>query len=162
MSQRVKPERRSTSQPVKISKERIDAILKDISELSTYYHAAEANGIAYTTFYWWVRQGQCDLRYGIDSIYSYLVKALREIEQEEIKDCRKRISLNEKGHMGAQWTLEHSYWKQFGSNAQLKDLSDDFELEKGAYEDEKHEKGSEESGEERSKTRAQNDEKIDA
>ncbi len=133
---RTKLDRRPTRQEVKISQQRIDAILKDISEGSTRFHASEANGIAYVTFYYWVKQGQLDIRYGIESLNAYLVNALRQIEQDEIKNCRKNIVGSNDGHKGAQWTLERVYWKQFGSHAHITELAEDFELEKGDRKDE--------------------------
>ena len=136
MTDRIKLDRRPTRQEVKISQERIDAILKDIGEGSTRFHASEANGIAYTTFYFWVKQGQLDIKYGIESLNSYLVKALRKIEQDEIKTCRTNIVSSNEGHKGAQWTLERVYWKQFGSHAPITELAEDFELEKGDRKDE--------------------------
>jgi hypothetical protein len=155
MTDRIKLDRRYTPQPVKINQERIDAILKDIEEGSTRFHAAEANGIAYTTFYYWVKQGQFDLRNGISTIYGDLVKALRKIEQDEIKYCRKNIVNTNDGHKGAQWTLERVYWKQFSSHAPITELAEDFELEKGDRKDEevqssgKDEKGNEGNGNEK-------------
>ncbi len=147
MTERIKLNRQYTSQPVKINQERIDSILKDIGEGSTRFHAAEANGIAYTTFYYWVKQGQFDLRNGIETIYGSLVKALRKIEQEEIKSCRSNIVGHADSHKGAQWTLEHVYWKQFGSHAPVAELAEDFEIEKGAMSDESSEETSEENAE---------------
>lgn len=149
MTERIKLNRRYTPQPVKISQERINAILKDISEGSTRFHASEANGIAYVTFYYWVKQGQLDLRYGADTINAQLVKALRKIEQDEIKECRNVTKYSADGHKGAQWTLERVYWKQFGGNAPVMELAEEMELEKGASKhDESNEEGSEESSEE--------------
>ena len=133
---RIKLDRKPARQEVKINQERIDAILKDISEGSTRFHASEANGIAYITFYYWVKQGQLDIRYGIDSINARLVKALRNIEQVEIKKCRSSVVGHYDGHKGAQWTLQHVYWKQFGSHAPVSELAEDFELEKGNCKDE--------------------------
>lgn len=149
MTERIKLDRRPTRQEVKISQERIDAILKDISEGSTRFHAAEANGIAYTTFYYWVKQGQLDSKYGIDSINAHLVKALREIEQKEIKSCRSNIVTSSEGHKGAQWTLERVYWKQFGAHAPVAELAEDFEIEKGAMSDESSKETSEEDAEQK-------------
>ena len=155
MTDRIKLDRQSVRQEVKINQDRIDAILKDIEKGSTRFHAAEANGIAYITFYFWVKQGQLDMRYNIDSINARLVKALRKIEQDEIKKCRKNIVDTNDGHKGAQWTLERVYWKQFSSHAPITELAEDFELEKGDRKDEevqssgKDEKGNEGNGNEK-------------
>jgi hypothetical protein len=143
MATRIKLDKQPTRQPVKISKERIDAILKDIGEGSTRFHASEANSIAYSSFYYWVKQGQLDVKYGLDTMYAYLVKGLRKIEQAEIKECRKSIRMQKKGHKGKEWTLEKVYWQHFGGNAPVMALADEMELEKGDIADEEgNEKGS--------------------
>jgi len=139
---RTKLDKRPTRQPVKISQDRIDAILKDISEGSTRFHASEANSIAYSSFYYWVKQGQLDVKYGLDTLYAYLVKGLRKIEQAEIKECRKSIKMQKKGHKGKEWTLEKVYWQHFGGNAPVMALADEMELEKGDGDEEGYEKGS--------------------
>lgn len=138
MNNRIKPDRRPTSQNVKISKERIDAILKDIADDSTRYHASEANGIEYTTFYWWIKQGQCDLKHNKqDTLHAYLVKALRKIEQEDIKIEIKKIKNNKTGHKGAEWILERRYWKQFSNNVQAIQLWEEMNLDQGGQVNEK-------------------------
>lgn len=148
MTKRIKPERRFTSQPVKISKETIDSILQDIAEGSTRFHAAEANGIAYVTFYYWVKQGQVDLQYNKDSLHAYLVKALRKIERNEIKKCRKEIIKLKKGHKGCEWTLEKVYWQHFSGQAPAMELNERLErLEQGEFNDKDSEEVDTESGE---------------
>lgn len=121
MDKRIKLDKRAapTCVEIKLNQDRVESILQDIYEGSTRFHAAEANGIAYETFYKWVKQGQFDLKHCKDSLEARLVQALREIEQEEIKDCRSGIKVCEKGHTGKQWTLEKVYWQHFGGNAPL-------------------------------------------
>lgn len=129
VDKRHKINRRPTRQPVKKNQERIDAILKDIAEGSTRFHASEANGIAYTTFFYWIKQGQFDLEHAKeDTIEAKLVKALRIIEQNEIKRCRNNIVDRTKGHSGAQWTLERVYWRQFGPNVEARELAEEIAL----------------------------------
>jgi len=112
----------------KVTKETVDAILKDIAEGGTRYHSAEANGICETHFYNLINQGKCDLSIGLnDTLCAYLVKSLRQIELKEIKTCRNDIKVSEKGHIGGQWTLEKVYWRHFGSNAEVKELSEEIE-----------------------------------
>lgn len=112
----IKPDKR----PYKFriaSKEKLDLILKDISNGCTNRHAALSNGISERHFYEMIKQGVCDLESGYESLYSYLAQSLAEIEKKEISLCRKQILNDEKGHKGAEWTLEHAYWRYFGSNA---------------------------------------------
>lgn len=101
-----------------ISKEVIDAILHDIAQGSPNKHACESHGISEALFYAWIQQGQLELRYqNIETLHTYLVESLRKIEKKEIIDCRNAIKSSDKGHKGAEWTLEHAYWRYFGSNA---------------------------------------------
>lgn len=102
----------------KISKEIINAILSDIALGSTRKHASESNGISEPLFYYWIKQGELELSYAdIDTLHTYLVKSLRSIEKEEIVECRRQIKSSDKGHRGAEWTLEKVYWRYFGTNA---------------------------------------------
>ena len=113
----IKPNKRSFPR-FSITKEKVEAILKDIREGSTNKHAAEANGISERHFYYSILQGVCDLEHDkSNSVYAQLVQSLRQIEQSEIKECRKQIKENKKSHKGAEWTLEHVYWQYFSANA---------------------------------------------
>lgn len=109
--------------PRKINKEKVDLILKDIAEGSTHRHASEANGISVRHFYNLIAQGIMDFEHDEDTLCSYLVHALRQIQQNEIKACKNSIKSNEKGHKGAEWVLEHYYWRDFGPQANLKELA---------------------------------------
>ena len=108
-----------------VTQEKLDAILKDIAEYSPKKHAAESNGISERQFYYLLAQGIVDLEVGkIDTIHARLVQSLRAIEKKEIKLCRERVSKSEDGHKGAQWTLEHAYWRYFGKDANAKELAE--------------------------------------
>lgn len=107
----------------KVNKDKIDLILQDIAEGSTHYHAAFANGISDRHFYYMLNQGVWDMENGEDTLYSYLVQGLRTHEQNEIKACKNDITINDKGHKGKQWVLEHYYWEHFGPHANLKELA---------------------------------------
>ena len=131
----IKLNKREGNYPRLISQEVIDLILADIKRGAPNKHAAEANGISEVLFYYWIKQGVLDLTYGVDSIHARLVKSLRKIEQEEIIECRSAIKETDKGHKGAEWTLEHVYWRQFSSNAPAIDLNERMErLEHGELE----------------------------
>lgn len=100
----------------KASLEVINKILDAIAQGSPNKHAAESNGISERSFYLWLEQGICDLEHEQDSVFSYMVQSLRKIEQNEITYCRQAIKEQKKGHKGAQWTLEHVYWRHFGAS----------------------------------------------
>jgi hypothetical protein len=122
--------------PRKVNQERIDQILYWIKQGSPIKYAAESNGITKTHFYNLVKQGLCDMDHDIhDSIHARLVNSLRSIERDDVISCLYDIRHNDKGHKGAEWILEHKYWREFGGNAQIKELSDDIEkLKQGKLE----------------------------
>jgi hypothetical protein len=123
----VKPNKRPKAF-TKVSQKVIDNILKDISEGSTRKHASEANGITSRHFHYLVAQGLVDLEWGkTDSMFARMVRSLRAIEQEEIKWCRNAAKNSEDGHRGAQWTLEHAYWRYFGKDANAKELAEEID-----------------------------------
>lgn len=118
---------RPNSFPV-ATQEKLDAILKDISEGSTKKHASEANGISCRQFHYLIAQGIVDLEFAkYDTMCANLVRSLRAIEQEEIKWCREKARFSPDGHKGAQWTLEHAYWRYFGKDANAKELAEEIE-----------------------------------
>ncbi len=111
-----------------VTPKKIDAILKDIAEGSPRKHAAEANGISARHFHYLVAQGILDLEFDkSDTMCANLVRSLRAIEMKEIKWCRKQARESENGHKGAQWTLEHAYWRYFGKDANAKELAEEIE-----------------------------------
>ena len=60
-----------------------------------------------------------------DTICSKLVLSVREIESNEIENCRQLIKPCDQGHRGAQWTLEHAYWRDFGKDSSVKELAEE-------------------------------------
>ncbi len=131
---------RPNSFPV-VTQEKLDAILKDISEGSTKKHASEANGISCRHFHYLIAQGIVDLEFAkYDTIYAKLVRSLRVIERDEIKECRTDIKSSPDGHKGAQWTLEHAYWRYFGKDANAKELAEEVERLREEMKGVKHDK----------------------
>ncbi len=111
----------------KLNKKLIDKIVKDIQTGSTQCYAAEANGITERIFLIWKKQGVIDIEFENDTLPAYLVRSLAGIKQAEVKMCRTLILRSDKGHKGAEWTLEHAYFRHFGSNAALVQLAQDME-----------------------------------
>lgn len=111
----------------KLNKELIDNIVKDIEEGSTHKYASQANNITESIFNIWRKQGEMDIAFENDSLCAYLVVSLAKIKQKEIKKCRKMIKDAKKGHKGAEWTLEHAYWREYGSNAPVRELAEEIE-----------------------------------
>lgn len=144
----IKPNKRPYA-TTKVTRENIDLILDDIKNYAPNKYAAESNGISEPHFYQLVQQGVCDINNGIyDTLHAYLASSLRKIEKEEIMSCKKDIRMSEKGHQGAQWILEHAFWRSFCGDAKLMELAEEIALEKGKM---KHESGNEKESEEKGK-----------
>ena len=125
----------------KLNKNLVDAIVKDIEEGSTHRYASEANGITQRILNIWIKQGEVDVEHELkDSLCAYLVLSLAQIKQKEIKSCRKKISKNEKGHKGAEWTLEHAYWREYSPSAAVLEFAEEVEALKAKVYGESHDK----------------------
>lgn len=106
----------------KFTPERVKAILADIADHIPYKIAAESNGIADSTFYDWIYTGVGHFRDDIESDYTRMVESLRTIEKKKVKELVETVKKSGKGHKGAEWTLEHVFWKYFSSNAAIKEF----------------------------------------
>lgn len=111
----------------KLNKKLIDTIVKDIAEGSTHKFASLANGITPRIFDVWKKQGEIDIEHEEQSLCAYLVLSLYKVKQKEIKECRSAIKESARGHVGAQWTLEHAYWREYGNNAAVMELAAEIE-----------------------------------
>jgi len=101
----------------KLSKNLVKSIVKDINEGSPYKLAARANKVTERMVYYWIAQGIVDVEHEIDSLCALLVHDLAQGEMKDIKELRKMVLVDKKGHAGAQWTLERVYWMYYGQNA---------------------------------------------
>lgn len=129
----------------KVSEETIKNILDAIKKGGTRRHAAEANGVSERHFYSLIEQGKIDLEVGnLDSLCAKLAQSLRLIELHEIQECRGQIKLTPNG---AQWTLEKVYWRDFGQNAEAKEIAKEIEMIKGRLKGFNHEIDSQKSQE---------------
>jgi hypothetical protein len=107
-------------------------ILLDISKGSPKKHAAEANGISERHLHLAIKQGITDIDHGeSDTRWAKLVRSLRKIENDEIQFCRQAIVGSEKSHKGAEWTLEHAYWREFCGDAKILELAKEVDQLKG-------------------------------
>ena len=102
----------------------ITKILKDIAEGCPKRVAAEANGICESHFYDAIKQGITDLKHGErETRWARLAECLRAIERDDITSCIKDIRKEKHGHKGAQWILEHVYWREFCGDAKILTLA---------------------------------------
>lgn len=111
----------------KLTKELVDILVKDIAEGSTQVLAAESNGLTESIFYIWRAQGKVDIDVGNDSLCAYLVKSLANVKKKEVKRCRAEIASSDRGHKGAEWTLEHAYARDFSGNAVVQEFNHELE-----------------------------------
>ena len=111
----------------KLNKKLIDTIVRDMERGSTRRLASLSNGITPRIFDMWRKQGEIDIEHDVDSLCSYLVLSLSKVKQKEVIHCRENIIESDKGHKGCEWTLEHAYWRDFGKDANIKELANDLE-----------------------------------
>ncbi len=111
----------------KLNKKLIESLCKSIKKGSPVCYAAESLGITERIFYIWVQQGRIDIDLQEDTLPASLVQSLAKIHEDEIQWCRQSIKSNEKGHKGAEWTLEHAHWRQFGTSAPILQLAQEME-----------------------------------
>lgn len=117
--------RGETTKTLLLTRDKIDAIVARIAKGSTIKLACLSNGVARSTFYDSIEHGEIDLKEGIsDSLDSYLVQQLSKVRSHEIESCREDIRHNEKGHKGAEWTLEHAYSDEFSGSAAINALNE--------------------------------------
>lgn len=96
-----------------------EAILQDLRDEIPYMHAAESNGVGYTTFLNWLELGKRDINLGLDTKYTQFLKAVRQIEKERIRRHTRNIGSDERSHKGSEWILERAFWKQFGKASEI-------------------------------------------
>lgn len=109
-----------------VTKEKLDLIVADIAEGIPVKYAAESNYMCKTTFYNHIYQGLNDIEAdNLDTIDVYLVNSLRNVEKKYILGCLKDIRWSEKGHKGAEWILEHRFWKEFGNSAPVLEIAEE-------------------------------------
>lgn len=121
----------------KLNKDLIDNIVKDIEHGSTHKLASQVNGITPRIFDIWRKQGEVDIEHEVDSLCAYLVLSLSKIKQKEVIWCRKIIKESDKSHKGAEWTLEHAYWRDFSGYAPAIEMDERLtQLEHGALSNE--------------------------
>lgn len=125
----MKPEKGTSDYPFrKATPEKLNAIISSIGNGLPVKYAAGAEGLTKTQFYNLINRGEWDLENGNeDSMCAQLVVTMRKMEKKRIEKCLSDIISDSKSHKGAEWFLERRYWRQFGSNAQVKELSEEIE-----------------------------------
>jgi hypothetical protein len=110
-----------------LTPEKLKKIVSDIEKGSPAVIACEANGLSEVHFYDIIKQGKLDLFDELDTIEAWVAKSLRENEQKLIHRCSEKIETSEKGHRGAEWTLERRHWRYFSQNVGVLELTKELE-----------------------------------
>lgn len=144
----IKPNKKITHPPT-ITDEQIDKIISDVKRGSPKKYACLANGVSERHFYYMVDQGKCDIHHGnLSTKCARIVQSLYSIDQDKIISCCTDIRKHKSGHKGAQWILEHFYWREFSGDAKLMMMAEELEKLKLERLDEKRsEERDEEDGE---------------
>jgi len=95
-------EKHKGGRPTKFYPTRIEQILDAISCHVPYKIAAEANGIAERTLFYWIKRGRQDMEQEINSEFTKFLQSLRKIESEKIMAHIELIRSSARGHKGSQ------------------------------------------------------------
>lgn len=109
--------------PSKFTPERRAAIIDDIEHHIPYTLAAEANGIAERTLFYWLELGAKHLDDGITSDYADFLQAIKRAEKTKISEHARKINDNVERWQADAWLLERRWYKHFGANAQLNEVN---------------------------------------
>lgn len=112
-----------SGRPSKFTSERCAAIVDDIAHRVPYEMAAEANGISDQTLYTWLNIAKDHLAQGIDSEYTIFLEAIKKAEKNRVREHIKNIAERPNQWQADAWILERRWYKHFGANAQVNELS---------------------------------------
>lgn len=130
--------------PTKFNPERCAAIVDAISHRIPYELAAEANGIAERTLYYWMDLGYQDQLAGKDTEYSDFLQSIKRAEMTRIREHSDIISARPERWQADAWMLERRWPKHYGNNILLKELNDKMNKMLGAQHDSRNEERSKE------------------
>jgi hypothetical protein len=96
--------------------DKIKLIIESVSKGIPVSIACPARGLSEAHFYNFIKQGLVDLEAKEATIHAKLVESFKLKQENFVNGCLSDIRNSDKGHRGAEWTLERSYWKYFSSN----------------------------------------------
>lgn len=105
-----------------ITEQQLELCLADLRLGVPIKYATESNGINEGHFHSMIRQGMMDWTEKKDTLNARLAKSLRVIQKDFVMRHMTKILESEKGHKGAEWTLERLYWRVFSKSAEVLDL----------------------------------------
>jgi hypothetical protein len=109
--------------PSKFTPERVEAILKSVSERIPYRFAALANGLSEKGLYAWIKEGKHHIENDIQSPKADFVIKLNQLEQERIQGHMESLAKGKKNWQSQAWILERRWWKDFTTHGHLRDLN---------------------------------------
>ncbi len=108
--------------PSKFTPERRQAIIDAIANSIPYEYAAEANGIAESRLYEWLKRGTEDRDKGIDSDYAKFREAVKKAELARITKHINKINSGDDKWTCDAWMLERRWWKHYSKSAPILDF----------------------------------------
>lgn len=108
--------------PSKFTPERRAAIVAAIAKSIPYEYAAEANGIAESRLYEWLKQGISDRDNGIDSDFAKFQEDIKKAELNRITKHIDKINAGDDKWVCDAWMLERRWWKHYSKSAPILDF----------------------------------------
>ena len=137
----IKPKSEKKSQPLKPETvNKMKLIIESVARGIPISVACLAKGLHESHFYNFINQGIVDLAAEEDTIHAKLVESFKTKQENFIAGCMDDIRTSDKGHRGAEWTLERSYWKYFSSAVPNIELMEQIEDLKKQIEESKNKK----------------------
>lgn len=115
---------KDVGRPSKFTKERCAAIIDAVSHRVPYELAAEANGIAERTLFYWLELGNQHQIEGLDTEYSDFLQSIKRAEMTRVREHTDMIAAKPERWQADAWLLERRWPKHFGQNVLLKELNE--------------------------------------
>lgn len=137
----IKPKSEKRAQPLKPDTvEKMKLIIKSVAKGIPIKMACLAKGLHESHFYNFINQGIVDLKANEPTIHAKVVESFSSMQENFVNGCLEDIRNSDKGHRGAEWTLERSYWRYFSASVPTTELSAQLEELKKQIEEAKKDK----------------------
>ncbi len=115
--------------PTTLTEELAAAIISDVREYLSLYHAAESNLIPRTTVATWMSHGNKDLEDGKDNIFTRFTNGIKKARAEFVQETIRTLKCAPKNWQANAWLLERCCAEDFGKDAELyKQLLEDYKM----------------------------------
>lgn len=120
-------QRRNHGHPT-ITKEKIDIIVRDLSNGIPRQVSLDSVGVALNTWKDWLKQGKLDLALGDnDTLYAYAASSLGDTQKATFDAELAKIREDKGNHKGSAWFLKHCYPRYFSDDVQYAALVEEIE-----------------------------------